>query len=300
MRRRLAEYLRTWAYLKPDHTLDRAATARLVETGLQRETADQAECALTRHPADRSTSRRGFGRASRASASPNESGADSRGEAGGRDSGGGGGVGGSGVRFVSELVPLVPELDLWGNPTADPDTPHGVTASARYHCRCTLNVRLRERDGMPARQPSLSAHMDALAASEDASATHQHADVPSDAGDLALLQQLARGGRVLGFFTRPASARVSCAWGLPLSLEQFCVVMRLLAPINRHISGVTDYLVGMVRFGLDARGKGGIGKGGEGCASVMQARPAVGGRLCEAGSVMAGSVMPGGGGLLEG
>ena len=45
-------------------------------------------------------------------------------------------------------------------------------------------------------------------------------------------------GKVLGLFLRPASARVTCSWGLPLSLDQFCVVMRLLAPINRHISGV--------------------------------------------------------------
>jgi len=73
--------------------------------------------------------------------------------------------------------------------------------------------------------------------------------MPSDAGDLGLLQQLARGGKVLGLFKRPASARVTCSWGLPLSLEQFCVVLRLLAPINRHISGVTDYLVGMVPEG---------------------------------------------------
>jgi len=52
-------------------------------------------------------------------------------------------------------------------------------------------------------------------------------------------------GKVLGLFLRPASARVTCSWGLPLSLDQFCVVMRLLAPINRHISGVCDYLLGM-------------------------------------------------------
>ena len=41
-RRRTAEYLRTWAFLKPDLQLTRQQTSRLFETGLQRETSDQA------------------------------------------------------------------------------------------------------------------------------------------------------------------------------------------------------------------------------------------------------------------
>jgi len=245
-RRRVAEYLRTWAHLKPDHSLSREATARLLETGLQRETSDQAECALTGHPADkaadersrdRSNSGRGITRGGR------------RAQQGGRDAGGGGGVGGSGVRFLSELVPLVPELDLWGQPSADVGAPGGVGSSAKFHCRCVLNVRLRERDGVPATEPGHAAHMATLSAREEASETACQMDSPSDVGDLGLLQQLAKGGKVLGHFTRPASAKVSCSWGLPLSLEHFCVVMRLLAPINRHISGICDYLVGMLPHG---------------------------------------------------
>jgi len=41
-RRRTAEYLRTWAFLKPDLQLTRQQTSRLFGTGLQRETSDQA------------------------------------------------------------------------------------------------------------------------------------------------------------------------------------------------------------------------------------------------------------------
>jgi len=108
-----------------------------------------------------------------------------------------------------------------------------------------LNVRLREREGVIATPPDRRAHTEALLASEAAAADSEQHDKPSSAGDLALLQRFAQGGKVLGLFLRPASARVTCSWGLPLSLDQFCVVMRLLAPINRHISGVCDYLLGM-------------------------------------------------------
>jgi len=155
----------------------------------------QAECALTRHPADL----RVEGELSPAAAARGRGGGGGGG--GGRDGGGGGGVGGSGVRFVSELVPLMAECDLWGHPSTDAGAPSAAASSARYQCRCMLNVRLREREGVIATPPDRRAHTEALLASEAAADSEQH-DKPSSAGDLALLQRFAQGGKVLGLFLR--------------------------------------------------------------------------------------------------
>ena len=156
----------------------------------------QAECALTRHPADL----RVEGELSPAAAARGRGGGGGGG--GGRDGGGGGGVGGSGVRFVSELVPLMAECDLWGHPSTDAGAPSAAASSARYQCRCMLNVRLREREGVIATPPDRRAHTEALLASEAAAADSEQHDKPSSAGDLALLQRFAQGGKVLGPFLR--------------------------------------------------------------------------------------------------
>ena len=133
---------------------------------------------------------------------------------------------------------------MWGRPLHDDASPIEGVSCLRYSFRCSLNAKLRERDAWRTTQSSYERH---------ARAVRLRREPPlgkaNSGSDLSLLNRIASGGKVSGLFTRPVHAKASCAWGMPLRIEQFATVLRLLAPINRHIAGICDYLVSIVPEG---------------------------------------------------
>jgi len=66
--------------------------------------------------------------------------------------------------------------------------------------------------------------------------------VPTLAADEAL-EQFARAGKMSGDVSRPLTVRLSLSRQLPVSVADFALVLRLLAPLNCHVGSACDFLL---------------------------------------------------------